>query len=243
MPEEKTYIGTSGFMYKHWHDGVFYPKDLKQDKWLSYYCDYLDSVELNVTFYRLPLPSVIDRWHNNTPKDFTFSAKGSRFITHTKLLKDPLPNLEKYFSTVKRLKNKLSVVLWQLPPKFEKDLDRLSNFVKHLKKIAPCRQAFEFRHPSWFCNDVFNILKSENIAICRADWPECSKNAPFIADFVYIRKHGATGMLYGGCYSESQLKNEALTIRNTRKDYYIYFNNDAQGWAVKNAVKLKEIIK
>lgn len=236
------YIGTSGYTYEHWAGGIFYPEDLPQNKWLEYYCQYLDSVELNVSFYRLPSLAVFKGWHKRTPKIFRFAVKGSRFITHIKRLKDPLPSLKIFFSRAKGLKEKLSVVLWQLAPQFKLNLERLEKFVKILKKTAPCRQAFEFRHPSWFCSDVYKILKKADIAICIADYPECSKAAPDIASFLYIRRHGTGGQLYGGCYSEEQLQGDAAFIKQKKKDCYIYFNNDANAWAVKNAIRLKEII-
>lgn len=238
----KIYIGTSGYIYQHWGNGIFYPQDLSQNKWLEYYCTFMDSVELNVSFYRLPGLEAFNGWYRRTPKGFRFAVKGSRFITHVKRLKDPLPSLKIFFSRANALKEKLSVVLWQLAPQFKMDLERLEKFVKALKKIASCRQVFEFRHQSWFCNDVYEILKNADIPICIADYPECSKGAPDIASFLYIRRHGTDGWLYGGCYSEEQLQKDADFIRSKKKDCYIYFNNDANGWAIKNAIRLKEII-
>lgn len=237
------YIGTSGYIYDHWGGGTFYPPDLPQNKWLEYYCQHLASVELNVSFYRLPSLAAFKGWHRRTPKNFRFAVKGSRFITHIKRLKDPAKSLDIFFSNAKGLKEKLSVVLWQLAPQFKLNLDRLEKFVKTLNKIAPCRQAFEFRHPTWFCSDTYSILKKADMAICLADYPECSKGAPDIASFLYIRRHGTGGQLYGGCYSEEQLRQDASFMKSKKKDCYIYFNNDAYGWAVKNAIRLKEIRK
>lgn len=242
MAKTKTYIGTSGYIYQHW-SGTFYPENLPQTKRLEYYCEYLKSVELNVSFYRLPSASAFKGWYNRTPKIFRFAVKGSRYITHIKRLKDPAKSLNLFFSRTKDLKEKLSVILWQLPPQFKLNLERLDKFVKRLKKAATCRQAFEFRHPSWFCDEAYNILKKADMPICMADYPECSKNAPDIASFLYIRRHGAGGQLYGGFYSDAQLQNDAKFIKSKKKDCYIFFNNDAYGNAVKNAIRLKEIIK
>lgn len=236
------YIGTSGYIYKHWGGGIFYPEDLSQNKWLEFYCRYLDSVELNVSFYRLPTLAAFKGWHRRTPKKFRFAVKGSRYITHIKRLKDPVKATRLFFSRAQGLKEKLSIVLWQLAPQFKANPERLEKFVKALNKTAPCRQAFEFRHPSWFCNDIYKILKKSDMPICIADYPECSKDAPDIASFIYIRRHGTAGQLYGGCYSEGQLKQDAGFIKTKKKDCYIYFNNDANGWAVKNAVRLKELL-
>lgn len=241
--QAKIHVGTSGYIYKHWGAGIFYPKGLPQNKWLEYYCQHMDSVELNVSFYRLPSLSAFRGWHKRTPNRFMFAVKGSRYITHIKRLKDPKPSLKLFFSRTKPLKKKLSVVLWQLAPQFKLNKERLEEFVETLVKVRPCRQVFEFRHPSWFCEEVYKILNKANIAICLADWPECSKETPDTADFVYIRRHGASGQLYSGCYSEEQLQQDAYLIRQKKKTSYIYFNNDAHGWAIKNAIRLKKIIE
>lgn len=234
------YIGTSGYIYEHWGCGIFYPEDLPQNKRLEYYCRHLDSVELNVSFYRLPAVNAFKGWYKRTPRIFRFALKGSRYITHVKRLRAPTENLDIFFSRAKELKEKLSVVLWQLAPQTKINLERLEHFVTVLKKKAPCRQVFEFRHPSWFCSSVYDILKNADMAICIADYPECSKNAPDIASFLYLRRHGTGGQLYGGCYSEEQLQHDAKFIKLKKKDCYIYFNNDANGYAVKNAIRLKE---
>ena len=244
---KKQNIGTSGYSYKHWSNGVFYPQGLRQTKWLEYYCNHLDSVELNVSFYRLPSLKAFRNWHQQTPANFSFAVKGSRYITHIKRLKDPTTNLKHFFSNTKPLKEKLAVVLWQLPPNFKMDLARLQHFVKQLVKLRPCPQVFEFRHQSWFCTDIFKLLKENNIAICNADWPEYSQTAPSeIADFVYFRRHGTTGQPYSGCYSDEQLKQDANLIKNTikkKKSCFFYFNNDTHGWAIKNTLKLKEMLQ
>lgn len=240
--QKRTYIGTSGYIYNHWGNGVFYPAFLKKDKWLEFYCKYLYSVELNVSFYRLPSIAAFKGWYKRTPKAFRFAVKGSRFITHVKRLKDPKEPLSLFFGRAKELKEKLSVVLWQLAPQFKLNLERLEEFTAELKKHPSCRHTFEFRHESWFCDDVYKLLKKANMAVCKADWPEYSKDAPVTADFLYVRRHGTAGQLYGGCYSDEQLKEDILFIKRGKKDAYIYFNNDAHGWAVKNAIRIKELL-
>lgn len=238
-------IGTSGYSYKHWGAGVFYPEELRQNKWLEYYCQHLNSVELNVSFYRLPSLAAFQGWYRRTAKGFSFAVKGSRYITHVKRLQDPAASLKLFFSRTKPLKEKLAVVLWQLPPKFKANLKKLEQFIRRLHKWAPCPQVMEFRHPSWFCDDVYQILKAADIAICQADWPECSRQAPDIASFVYLRRHGTSGQLYGGCYSKKQLADDAAIlakVQGEKKFAFIYFNNDAHGWAIKNAIQLKSLI-
>lgn len=240
----KVYIGTSGYLYDHWA-GVFYPEDLAQNKWLLHYIKYFDTVELNVSFYRLPTKAAFESWYKKTPKGFVFAVKGSRFITHIKRLKACSKPLTLFFSRAKALKKKLGVVLWQLPPRYKVNTKRLSDFLKLLKKYK-VRNAFEFRDQSWLCEDVYKILKKHNAAFCFADYPEFAKSPPVTADFIYIRRHGAGGMLYGGNYSAAQLRKDADNIKKwlkQKKDVFIYFNNDAYGYAVKNAEQLKGMME
>jgi len=242
MAKRKIYVGTSGYIYQHWGNNVFYPCTLPENKWLEHYCNYLDSVELNVSFYRLPSEAAFKSWHRRTPKNFRFAVKGSRFITHVKKLKDPKESIKLFYSRAKNLKEKLSVILWQLPPQFKLNPERLLSFVKELKKNIPCRHVFEFRNESWFSTKTYEILDKFGTPICITDWPRLSVKAPKIGNFIYIRKHGAGGQLYGGCYSEEQLKNDASLITSTKKDCYIYFNNDSEGFAIKNAIQLKQYL-
>ncbi len=240
----KLYIGTSGYSYKHWSGGVFYPAGLKQNKWLEYYCKHFNTVELNVTFYRLPKQVVFAGWDRRTPEGFVFAIKGSRFITHIKRLKVSAQPLKLMFERAKPLAKKIDVVLWQLPAGFKCDTERLSSFLRHLSKYKKFRHVFEFREASWFNNKIFQLLKKNNIAVCSADWPNCSRGLHLTADFVYIRRHGTGAKLYSGCYSNAQLKKDAKLISkqlSAERDVYIYFNNDAHGWAVENAKTLKKI--
>ncbi len=242
----KVFIGTSGYNYKHWSDGVFYPKDLSQREWLEHYTKFFKTVELNVTFYRLLQEKVFEGWKKRTPGDFSFAVKGSRFITHVKRLKDIEEPLKNFFKRASLLRKKLSVVLWQLPPNFKIDTKRLASFLNNLKKYKNVRNAFEFRHPSWLNNEIFEKLDKMKCSICLADWPEFEEKIPALGNFVYLRRHGVGGELYGGCYSNAQLKEDACLIKDWAKqgkDVYIYFNNDSQGWAVQNAFTLQKILK
>ncbi|NOX21305.1 MAG: DUF72 domain-containing protein [Nitrospirae bacterium] len=235
-------IGCSGFMYNHWRK-VFYPEDVPKWKWFQYYCSIFDTVEMNVTFYRLPKESSFKRWHKDSPQGFTFSVKGSRLITHLKRLKDVEEPLENFFSLVKILKDKLSIVLWQFPPKMELDLERLGIFLKLLKNYNT-RSCFEFRHPSWINEDVSRLLKKYGFSYCQADWPEFNDSLPVTANYIYIRRHGQGGR-YNSCYTDEQLKRDAKKIKGYLKkgiDVYIYFNNDAYGYAPQNARQLKELL-
>ncbi len=242
------FVGTSGFIYPHWGGGVFYPEDLPQRRWLEYYTEYFDTVELNVAFYRLPTEEAFKSWHKRTPEGFAFALKGSRFITHIKRLKDCQEPLKLYFERARLLKEKLSAVLWQLPPRYKKDTQRLKAFIKSLKPYTNYRHAFEFRDESWVAEEVYELLGEADMAICEADWPGMPQNLPTTASFAYLRRHGpeAEWGLYAGCYSKASLRKDTKRIRNWMKQdksVYVYFNNDAEGWAVKNALELKEMLK
>lgn len=235
-------IGCSGFNYSHWL-GTFYPQDLPQRKWFQHYCTVFSSVELNVTFYRVPLPATFDKWYQETPDDFVFSLKGSRFITHVKRLIDPEAPLDRFFEAALRLKEKMQVVLWQFPPRFKADKERLIRFLRVLSDY-PVRNTLEFRHESWISQDVIDICREYRVGLCMADWPKFIDDLPVTADFVYIRRHGETGG-YDTCYSKAALKRDAMRIKaylKSGKDVFVYFNNDAFGYAPKNAYELLEML-
>ena len=232
------HVGCSGFNYPHWR-GVFYPEGLPQRQWLSHYASVFASVELNVTFYRLPKPSTFAKWRLETPAGFVFSLKGSRFITHIKRLRDPEEPLERFFSAAMELKEKLGVVLWQFPPRFRADRKRLRRFLKLLDGY-PVRNTLEFREESWLGDETISLCREHNVPLCMADWPEFLVETPLTADFVYIRRHGHKGD-YATEYGQGELAADAGRIRGYLeggRDVFIYFNNDALGHAPKNASEL-----
>jgi uncharacterized protein YecE (DUF72 family) len=241
MPKYR--IGCSGFLYESWK-GAFYPEELPHKKWLLFYMTRFDTVELNVTFYRLLKKEAFERWYKETPPDFAFSLKGSRFISHVKKLKDVELPLATFFNATAPLLEKLEVVLWQLPPNLKLNLKNLEDFVEQLKQYK-VRHVIEFRHKSWLTKKVFNLLSAANIAVCMADWPLFIDELPVTADFVYIRRHGEGGN-YSTNYTTEQLKRDAMRIKEYMKmgkDVYFYFNNDAFAFAPKNALELKEILE
>lgn len=243
MKKGKIFIGTSGYSYTHWGEGVFYPEGLKENKWLEYYCRFFNTVELNVTFYRLHQKNVFKGWNKRTPKDFLFVAKGSRYITHVKKLKDINEPLIRLFDLLKELREKLGVVLWQFPPGMKVDIKKLDNFCEKISKYK-IRHAFEFRHPSWFNEEIYCLLKKYNFSLCIAHSPYWPLVEVVTSDFVYLRFHGGES-LYGSNYSEKELKswaNKAKIWLSKGLDFYAYFNNDAYGYAVKNALRLKELL-
>lgn len=235
-------IGCSGFTYSHWR-GNFYPDHLPQKQWFGHYCATFATVELNVTFYRLLKPETYARWQRESPPGFAFSVKGSRFITHVKRLKEPADPLERFFSGVMNLGEKLSAVLWQLPPGFCLDLGRLEHFLACLRRY-PARNTLEFRHDSWQTAEVEELCRRYNVALCMADWPPYIDTLPLTADFVYLRRHGRGGR-YDSCYNMNELASDAGRIRGYLaggRDVYIYFNNDFNGYAPRNAQELATLL-
>lgn len=239
----KIFIGTSGWHYKHWL-GLFYPEKFPPNQMLEFYAQHFDTVELNNSFYHLPLPSSFDKWRESTRRDFVFSVKGSRFITHMKKLKDPQSSTEKFFDRVDRLERKLGPILFQLPPHWKLNLERLDEFLTELPREN--RYAFEFRDESWLVREAFEVLRRFNAAFCIHDLANMQTPLEITADFTYIRFHGPGEAKYQGSYSKQELRDWAKRIsgwRSELKGVYVYFNNDIGGHAVWNAKTLKELVK
>lgn len=224
-------------MYGHW-SGKFYPKNLPRDGWLAYYAKHFNTVELNTSFYHLPTPESFDRWHENTPANFIFAVKGSRYITHTKKLNDIQDGLNNFFASASYLYEKNGLILWQLPPGLKLDLARLRNFIGLLPKKKS--YAFEFRNSSWYSDEVLNLLEDNNIALCLHDHRDGPSPVDVTAGFIYIRFHGPNGF-YGGSYSDEILTDWALRINewcSSGRMIYAYFNNDSLANAIKDAQRL-----
>ena len=241
---KEIFIGTSGYSYQHWKK-VFYPQDLPSGKWLEFYAQHFNCVELNVTFYRLPKETAFKGWHRRTPQDFRFVVKGSRFIIHIKRLKDCHEPVKLFFDRATLLKEKLLAVLWQLPPSLKCDIKTLENFITLLKSQWPqYRYSFEFRDESWFKEDTYKLLKDNNINLCIADSPTFPIHEIITSDFLYLRFHGGKE-LYGSQYSKQELKSwhgKAKRWFTGAKLFCAFFNNDAHGFAIKNALTFKELI-
>jgi uncharacterized protein YecE (DUF72 family) len=234
-------IGCSGWNYKHWRDGVFYPPKLPPKKWLEYYAQHFDTVEVNATFYRLPRESAVANWVAQTPPNFLFAIKMSRYVTHVKRLRDLPPSLELFYRTIKPLVEspKFGPVLWQLPPTFKRDDERL-RYV--LELVPPGRHAFEFREPTWFVDEVYALLCEHGVALVIGDDPRRPFQGHVLtANWTFVRFHsGSRGR--NGNYSQSELDEWAERIRRWSEngDVYAYFNNDRLGFAVYNARDLKK---
>jgi uncharacterized protein YecE (DUF72 family) len=231
-------IGTSGYQYKHWK-GLFYPEKLPPKQWFAYYTKHFDTVEINNTFYGLPAAETFTAWRKKAPPRFLYALKFSRYGSHLKRLQDPRGTIKIFLQRARRLRNFLGPILVQLPPNWRANPDRLADFLKTTPRSV--RWAFEFRDPSWLCEEIFAMLQTYNAALCIHDM---IKDHPrrITADWVYQRFHGNH---YSGSYTRQRLQEEAKWIRQQlagAKDVYVYFNNDAQGHAITNAAELKRYV-
>jgi len=238
----RVFIGTSGWHYKHWL-GLFYPPKFPANQMLDFYAQHFDTVELNNSFYHLPLPTSFDRWRDSTRRNFVFAVKGSRFITHMKKLKDPESSTDRFFDVAERLGSKLGPVLFQLPPHWKLNLERLEEFLQALPRGH--QYVFEFRDESWIVKEAFDVLRRFNAAFCIHDLANMRTPLEITADFSYVRFHGPGEAKYHGSYSKRELKEWSDRINEWRrqlKGIYVYFNNDIGGHAVRNAKTLKELV-
>jgi uncharacterized protein YecE (DUF72 family) len=237
----KIHVGTSGWHYKHWV-GTFYPPGTKDLDQLTYYIRFFKTVELNNSFYRLPPSQKITNWRKFVPTDFIFSVKASRYITHAKKLNLGKDNIRLFFNSVRRFKEKLGPILFQLPPRWKLNADRLHHFLRVLPKKY--RYTFEFRDPSWYNDEVYKLLRKYNCAFCIYELGGYHSPIITTADFVYIRLHGP-GAKYSGSYPKNKLKKWAVLCENWSKqgkEVFIYFDNDQAGYAAFNAQTIQNLL-
>ncbi|UCC67689.1 MAG: DUF72 domain-containing protein [Armatimonadota bacterium] len=235
-------IGTSGWSYAHWRE-VFYPPGLPQRRWLEHYCGEFSTVEVNATFYRLPAEATFAGWRSRTPDGFLFALKAPRIITHLKKLADCEEDVDRFLSRAKLLADRLGPLLFQFPPNRACDPPLFAAFLSQL----PCqpRFAFEFREAGWLCDSVYALLREHNAALVRVSAPRYPEAEVTTADFQYLRMHGEKH-LYASKYSDESLARWADSIAgwaDEGQDVFVYFNNDAQGYAVENARALREMVK
>ena len=236
------WIGTSGWHYKHWV-GNFYPPRLSGSRMLAHYIQHFDTVELNNTFYKLPAKSSLSAWRDSTPPGFHFAVKGSRFLTHMKKLNNAQDGLIRFLDAVEVLEPKLGPVLFQLPPNWEIDIGRLAAFLALLPADRRC--AFEFRNPTWNTPQIYDLLARHNAGYCIFDLAGYLSPLQVTADFAYIRLHGPGGK-YQGSYSDAALEEWVEKISGwTRRlaAVYVYFDNDDSGYAPRNALRLKALVR
>ena len=236
-------VGCSGWNYAHWRHGVFYPGRCPPRRWLEHYARHFDTVEVNATFYRLPTARAVQAWIEQTPPAFVLAVKMSRYVTHVKRLRDLPPSLELFYERIAPLaaSPKLGPMLWQLPPTFRRDDERLA---RTLESLPPGRHAFEFRHASWFVPDVTALLRERGVALVIGDRPEVHafQTHELTADWAYVRFHAGTRGRRGN-YSEAELRAWAERIRSWPvEECFLYFNNDWEGFAPRNALRLRALL-
>jgi uncharacterized protein YecE (DUF72 family) len=234
-------IGCSGWQYGHWR-GDFYPSELPQTRWFSHYALTFDTVEINNSFYRLPDAATFAKWREQAPRHFLYAVKASRFLTHMKKLKDPEDPLFRFFENVRQLGPHLGPVLYQLPPNFGLNLERFEIFLRALPRGV--RHTVEFRHPSWYDERVFALLRRHKVALCLHDMHGSATGQMQVGPFIYVRFHFGT-QKYGGRYADERLDDWAdwLAARHEEgTEVFAYFNNDTGGHAPRDAVRLRQRI-
>lgn len=231
-------VGTSGWQYDDWR-GRFYPKELPKTRWLDYFAARFPTVEVNNTFYRLPEERSFDRWRDGTPADFVITVKANRFITHIKRMKDSADALETFWSRASRLGDKIGPVLFQLPPRFRADHERLAAFCELLP--SQMRAAFEFRDPEWETPQTYEILDRAGASFVLADWPQREAPDVVCAGWSYVRFH--KGSTVRVSYSAAKLRRWADRLAAMGADpVYVYFNNDPGGAALRDARTLTKLL-
>jgi uncharacterized protein YecE (DUF72 family) len=233
-------IGCSGWNYHHWRE-LIYPKGLPPSRWLEHYSTLFATVEVNSTFYRLPRVDAVARWVRQTPPEFVFTIKASRYLTHIKRLTDLEGGVQRFYERIEPLVRspKMGPVLWQLPGSFRRDDDRLG---AALEALPPGRHCFEFRHETWFVPEVYDLLRNHAVALVIGDHPERPfQSHELTADWTFVRFHyGHRGR--NGNYSKSELENWARRLEDWRRrvEVFAYFNNDWHGYAVHNGLWLQK---
>jgi uncharacterized protein YecE (DUF72 family) len=239
-------IGCSGWNYDHWREGVFYPARCPARRWLPFYAERFDTVEVNSSFYRLPRRDAVARWAEQTPPEFVFAVKVSRYVTHVKRLREVEDHLPLLLERIAPLADagKVGPLLWQLPPTFVRDDDRLA---EALAAFPPeLRHAIEFRHESWFAPRPLELLSEHRVALVVGDRPGAPgpERPDPTTDFAFVRfHHGRRGRR--GNYSDAELADWSVTLRAwaRRGEVYAYFNNDWEGFAPRNALELRGLLE
>jgi uncharacterized protein YecE (DUF72 family) len=246
----KAYVGTSGWQYKHWN-ARFFPADLPKKNWLPYLASKFKTVEVNTTFYHMARVSTFQKWKKEVPAGFLFTLKFYRLFTHFKKLsldKEDLETLEAFFRNGSELGKKLGPILIQFPPSFRQNLEKLENLIAHIRKIEKklkkkFKLAFEFRHKTWFTDEVYNSLRKHKVAFVITNSPAWPSKVIKTCDFVYMRFHGRT-KLFASNYTNKELKDWAKTLKSLKaKEIFAYFNNDANAYAADNAEYLKKLLE
>jgi uncharacterized protein YecE (DUF72 family) len=242
----RAYIGTSGWVYAGWREHLYANTPTK--KWLQVASRAFDALEINGSFYTQIKPETYARWYTETPDEFRFALKGHRFVTHYKRLRDCGDSIIRLRDQVAPLREKLAAVIWQLPSNFacreDGGLERLADFMHALKLWPAVKHALELRHRSWFTDAVAQVLREANVAVCMGDAPDFPMWKEVTSDLVYVRLHGHTRK-YHSSYSEQSLRAWAADTKRwlaEGRDVHVYFDNDAEGHAVRNALRFQELV-
>jgi len=234
------YLGCSGWFYWHWK-GKFYPTDLPQSKWFQYYAKHFNTVELNSPFYHFPKQSTAKNWYRQAPKDFVYTLKVNKAITHVKKFHDTEKLIKEFYKLGDELKEKMGCFLFQLPPSLKYSEKKLEEIIEQLDLEK--KNVIEFREKSWFRKEVYEELKKANIIFCIVSSPILPEEFVKTSKDVYIRFHGKTAW-YRYNYSLSELKEWVERIKKAKpEDLWAYFNNDANAFAVENCLQLKKMLE
>jgi len=239
-------VGCSGWQYRDWRGGL-YPEGLPTTRWLERYSEEFETVEVNSTFYRLASRDAVARWVDQTPPGFTFAAKASRYLTHVRRLRDIEQGIHRYYERIMPLveADRLGPIVWQFPATFRREADALERVATTLQLVPPGRHCFEFRHESWFAEEVYSLLREHDAALVIGDHPRWPFQArELTTDWTLVRLHyGHRGRR--GNYSQTELDEWARRIAEWRRraEVLVYFNNDWEGFAVENARSLKRRLR
>lgn len=234
-------IGCSGWVYPHWR-GRFYPEKLAVKNWFGFYAEHFDTVEINNSFYRLPKAGTFDGWREQAPEGFRYAVKANRFLTQAKKLKDCAEPLERMMTPFRHLGDRLGPILYQLPPRFRLNLERLENFLELIP--GDVVNVFEFRDKSWYTDAVVALLERHGASFCAHDMPTLESPRVATGPIAYVRFHGGVGK-YRGRYSDERLLGWADWMREQASGgrlVWAYFNNDIEGHAIHDALTLKAMI-
>lgn len=236
------YVGTSGWNYKSWREHFY--GETPQKRWLQFCAERFTAIEVNATFYRLQEQSTFKKWREETPDTFLFAIKGHRYVTHNKKLLDAEESVIRCRESASPLGERLAAVIWQLPAFLKKDAKRMENFLDALRHWNSTRHSIEFRHKSWFDDEIAECLKRHAVAVCMSDAPDWPMWEEVTTDMIYIRLHGHTRK-YASTYSKPTLKRWATRIGRwlqENRSVHVYFDNDAEGAAPRNALTLLEML-
>lgn len=235
-------IGCSGWLYRHWR-GAFYPDKLAMKRWFDHYASVFDTVELNTSFYHLPKPETFEKWRDQAPPGFRYAVKASRFITHIKKLKDCAEPVELLLSRARNLGPTLGPILYQLPPRWRCDRERIEAFIDLLPRDLT--HVFEFREKSWICEEVLALLDEHGVSFCDHDMPGSATPRWVAGPIAYVRFHGGEGKYWGRYSDEGLLSWTDWIVEQARggRDVWCYFNNDIEAHAIHDALTLHAMVR